>query len=429
MQDSQHKSLPLQGLRILDLTRILAGPWSTQILGDLGAEVIKVERPDSGDDTRNWGPPNLQDSKGKDRGAAYFHAANRGKKSVCIEIGTPKGQELVRDLVRQCDVVIENFKAGGLAKYGLDYESLSNIKPDIIYCSITGFGQTGPYADRAGYDFMIQAMGGLMSITGRPDDALGGEPMKVGVALTDILTGLYATIGVLAALRHRDQTGVGQHIDLALLDVQVATLANQALNFLATGRSPKRLGNAHPNIVPYQAFATKDGYIILAIGNDRQFARFCGLAERKEMAEDPLFATNPARVQNRENLVPVIEEILQKHGTDWWIEKLATYGIPAGPINDLERVFDDPQVQARGMRTQLLTRDGSTLHGIASPLNLSRTPPRDSVAAPDLGADSREILKLLLGMSEQEFDALAAAGVVDGADGLETAPEPRTSAL
>lgn len=429
MQDIQHNSLPLQGLRVLDLTRILAGPWSTQILGDLGAEVIKIERPGAGDDTRSWGPPNLQDSTGADRGAAYFHAANRGKKSVCIDIGTSKGQELVRDLVLQCDVVIENFKVGGLKKYGLDFESLSNIKPDLIYCSITGFGQNGPYADRAGYDFMIQAMGGLMSITGRPDDAPGGEPMKVGVALTDILTGLYATIGVLAALRHRDQTGFGQHIDLALLDVQVATLANQALNYLATGRSPERLGNAHPNIVPYQAFATKDGYIILAIGNNRQFARFCGLAKRQELAEDPLFATNPARVQNREKLVPVLEQILRQQGTDWWIENLAASGVPAGPINDLERVFAEPQVQARGMQTQPLARDGCTLQGIASPLNLSRTPPRDSVAAPDLGADSREVLSRLLGMSEQEFEALGAAGIVDDAKGLEPATASRTSAL
>jgi len=411
---SQQKSLPLEGLRILDLTRILAGPWSTQILADLGAEVIKIERPGSGDDTRSWGPPTLQDSTGTDRGAAYFHAANRGKKSVCIDIGTSEGQRLVRNLAQHCDVVVENFKVGGLKNYGLDYQSLSDIKPDLIYCSITGFGQTGPYAERAGYDFMIQAMGGLMSITGRPDEEPGGEPMKAGVALTDILTGLYATIGMLAALRHRDQTGVGQHIDLSLLDVQVATLANQALNYLATGNSPARLGNAHPNIVPYQAFATQDGHIILAIGNDRQFARFCKLSDQTELATDPLYATNPARVANRAMLVPILADVLTQQTTNWWIENLASAGVPAGPINDLERVFADQQVQARGMCTTPKTREGNTLRGVASPLKLSETPPQDQVAAPDLGADSRDVLSRVLGLSEQEFTDLQTAGIVDG---------------
>lgn len=417
----------LQGVRVLDLTRILAGPWSTQILADLGAEVIKIERPGTGDDTRSWGPPNITDSAGRDRGAAYFHSANRGKKSVAIDIGSEAGQDLVRALVLECDIVIENFKVGGLAKYGLDYRSLAKLKPDLIYCSITGFGQTGPYANRAGYDFMIQAMGGLMSITGRPDGQPGGEPMKVGVALTDVLTGLYATIGMLAALQHRNQTGEGQHIDLSLLDVQVAALANQALNYLATGEAPQRLGNAHPSIVPYQAFATADGHIILAVGNDRQFARFCQLAGRGELAEDARFATNPARVKNREVLVPVLQEILTKQTTDWWIAELATAGVPGGPINDLERVFADPHVRARGMQTAPASPDGTTLAGVASPLKMSATPPRETSAAPDLGEHSEEVLRNVLGLTPERLAALRQSGAIGVA--TETASSlPQTNA-
>ncbi len=404
----------LDGLRILDLTRILAGPWCTQILADLGADVIKIERPQTGDDTRSWGPPDLYDSTGTPRGAAYFHAANRGKKSVAVDIGHPKGQEIIRSMIAQSDVVIENFKVGGLKKYGLDYASLSALKPDLIYCSITGFGQTGPFAPRAGYDFLIQAMGGLMSLTGQPDGTSGAEPMKVGVALTDILTGLYATIGILAALRHRDATGEGQHIDLALLDVQVATLANQALNYLATGQSPRRLGNAHPNIVPYQAFATADGYLILAVGNDRQFERFCALAGRSDLAQDRRFATNPARVEHRETLVPILRDILLQNATDWWIDALTKAGVPVGPINDLKRVFDNPQVQSRGMQTTPNTSDGAALRGVASPLNLSATPPQDDRAAPDLGEHSLEVLRDLAGLDARTIADLHAQGVISG---------------
>lgn len=412
MLPSPQSQQSLQGVRVLDLTRILAGPWCTQILADLGAEIIKIERPGSGDDTRVWGPPNLKDSLGRDRDAAYFHATNRGKKSVEIDIATKHGQALVRELALECDVVVENFKVGGLSKYGLDYQSLSKLKPGLVYCSVTGFGQTGPYSERAGYDFMIQAMGGMMSVTGRPDSEPGGEPMKAGVALTDILTGLYSTIGVLAALRHRDQTGEGQHIDISLLDVQVACLANQALNFLATGQSPRRLGNAHPNIVPYQAVATADGHIILAVGNDRQFARFCKLTGRPELAEDPRFATNPARVENRDSLMPILQEKLSEHATDWWIAELASAGVPAGPINDLERVFADPHVMARGLQTTPVCADGATLSGVASPIKLSATPPNDTHAAPELGEHTVEVLQGILGLTHERIAELCDSGAV-----------------
>lgn len=412
MKDHQSNPQALKGIRVLDMTRILAGPWATQILADLGAEVIKVERPGSGDDTRSWGPPDLRDSDGEMRDAAYFHAANRGKKSLAIDISSDDGQAIVRALAARSDVVIENFKTGSLARYGLDYARLSEIKPDIIYCAITGFGQTGPYAERAGYDFLIQAMGGLMSITGQPEGTQGAEPMKVGVALTDVLTGLYAAIGILAALRHRDATGEGQYIDLALLDVQVASLANQALNYLATGISPGRLGNAHPNIVPYQAFAASDGYIILAVGNDRQFARFCAAAGRQELAEDARFATNPDRVRNRTVLVPILQEILQARAMDKWIEDLSAAGVPVGPINDLERVFQDPQVQARKMLIHPRTSSGTTVPGVASPLKLSATPAVTSRAAPRLGEDTDLVLTSVLGLEAEEIADLKAKGVL-----------------
>lgn len=414
-------------MRVLDLTRVLAGPWSTQILADLGAEVIKIERPGSGDDTRSWGPPNISDSAGRDRGAAYFHSTNRGKKSVAIDIGSEDGAKLVRALAMESDIVIENFKVGGLAKYGLDYQSLSSFKPELIYCSITGFGQTGPYAERPGYDFMIQAIGGMMSITGRPDGEPGAEPIKVGVALTDVLTGLYATIGLLAAIQHRNQTGEGQHIDLSLLDVQVAALANQALNYLATGQSPRRLGNAHPNIVPYQAFATADGHIILAVGNDRQFARFCKLAGQPELAEDARFATNPARVKNRTFLVPVLQALISRQTTDWWVAELAATGVPGGPINDLERVFADPQVLAREMQTAPVSADGTTTAGIASPLKMSATPPQDTTSAPDLGEHSDDVLQDILGLTIDDLTRLRQSGVIGHAPKLATTPPPPDS--
>lgn len=402
----------LAGVRILDLTRILAGPWATQILADLGAEVIKVERPGAGDDTRQWGPPNLRSDSGQDRGAAYFHAANRGKKSVAVDIAKPEGARVVAALAQQSDVVIENFKVGGLAKYGLDYASLSALKADLVYCSITGFGQTGPYADRAGYDFLIQAMGGLMSVTGQPDGTPGAEPMKVGVALTDVLTGLYSVIGILSALRHRDATGQGQHIDMALLDVQVSTLANQALSYLATGKSPGRLGNAHPSIVPYQAFATSDGHVILAVGNDGQFERFCEVAGTPGLAADPRFATNPERVRHRDALIPILQGLMSGRTMDDWIEALNKASVPVGPINDIERVFADPHILARGMHTRPVTPEGGRLHGVASPLKLSATPPISPKAAPELGVDTRAVLAALLDPASFDLDALLADGVI-----------------
>jgi crotonobetainyl-CoA:carnitine CoA-transferase CaiB-like acyl-CoA transferase len=386
----------LSHLRVLDLSRVLAGPWASQVLADLGAEVIKVERPGVGDDTRAWGPPWLGGE------SAYFLSANRGKKSITIDLARAEGQELVRRLVPLCDVVLENFKAGALEKYRLDYASLAALNPRLVYCSITGFGQTGPYRDRAGYDFLIQAMGGLMSITGEPE----GEPMKVGVALTDILTGMYAATAVLAALSHRDRTGRGQHVDLALLDVQVAMLANQGENYLVTGKPPARLGNAHPSIVPYRAFATADGHIVLAVGNDGQFARFCEVAGRSELARDPRYSTNQERVRNRVELENVLAAILAVRTSAEWIGSLETATVPCGPINDLSQVFADPQVQHRGM----LTRGPVPM--IRSPLRLSATPTRDEVPPPALGAHTDDVLMRLLGMTQAEVDALRAGGVL-----------------
>jgi len=350
----------LADVRVLELSRILAGPWAGQLLADLGASVIKVEHPD-GDDTRRWGPPFVTDSDGQPIAdlSAYFLCANRGKSSVIVDFTKPEGQEQVRRLVADCDVVIENFKVGGLAKYGLDYASLKAVKPSLVYASITGFGQDGPYAQRAGYDFMIQGMGGLMSLTGDPS----GEPLKVGVALVDVMTGLYTANAVLAALHHARQTGEGHHLDIALLDVQVATLANQALNYLVGGSAPPRLGNSHPNIVPYQVFATADGHIILAVGNDGQFARFCALAGRPELALDDRYASNPTRVAHRATLVPLLAELLKSRSSKDWLEGLEASGIPAGPINDVAQVFADPQVIARGLK---LDMDG--LPGVACPI-------------------------------------------------------------
>ena len=417
MTNPQAPAQALAGVRILDLTRILAGPWATQILADLGAEVIKIEHPNGGDDTRSWGPPYVKDEAGSDRGAAYFHSANRGKKSVVVDIAQPEGQRVLRALTKTSDVVIENFKVGGLAKYGLDYTSLCQVKPDIVYCSITGFGQSGPYADRAGYDFLIQAMGGLMSVTGQKEGTAGAEPMKVGVALTDVLTGLYAVIGILAALRHRDATGLGQQIDMALLDVQVATLANQAMNYLATGTSPKPLGNAHPSIVPYQAFEAGDGYIILAVGNDGQFKRFCEVAGLQGLAKDDRFATNPERVRNRATLIPILQGVMSGRSMDDWIGTLNAAHVPVGPINDLERVFNDPHIQARGMQTAPVAADGALLLGVASPLKLSQTPPIPPKAAPDLGADTYAVLSQLLDPGEFDIPALVAAGAVQFSKG------------
>lgn len=403
----------LSHIRVLDLSRVLAGPWCGQILGDLGAEVIKVERPGTGDDTRHWGPPYIKDAEGNEsREAAYFQSANRNKQSLTLDFTQPEGQRLVRELVAQCDVLLENFKVGGLAAYGLDYESLKAINPRLIYCSITGFGQTGPYAKRAGYDFMIQGLGGLMSLTGRPEGEEGAGPVKVGVALTDILTGLYATVGVLAALNQREQSGVGQHIDVALLDVQVACLANQAMNYLATGVSPKRLGNAHPNIVPYQDFPSADGNFILAVGNDGQFRKFCEVAGIAGLADDPRYATNKARVANRAELIPQLRQVTVFKTTAQWVDLLEQAGVPCGPINDLQQVFADPQVLARGLRLDLPNSLGSDTPQVASPLRLSATPVAYRSAPPLLGEHTDALLQRLLGVSEEAIVELRTAGVI-----------------
>ena len=392
---------PLAGFRVLDLSRILAGPWASQMLADLGAEVIKIERPGSGDDTRGWGPPYMPDAEGNSTGeSAYFHGANRGKLSVCIDMAKPRGQALIRDLAANSDVLIENFKVGGLKKYGLDYASLRAINRRLVYCSITGFGQTGPYAERAGYDFMIQAMGGIMSVTGEAD----GQPMKIGVALADVLTGLYAANAIQAALIHQRTSGEGQYIDMALLDVQVATLANQAMNYLASGVNPKRLGNAHPNIVPYQAFQTSDGYIILAVGNDAQFERFCELAGRAELAADERFRNNSDRVRNRDTLVPEVIEIMQQRSSAEWLEALNARGIPCGPINNLDQVFADPQVRHRGMQLDLEHSTAGRVASVANPIRLSNTPVEYERAPPLLGQHTDEVLASVL---ELDSDALA----------------------
>ncbi|MDG9923328.1 MULTISPECIES: CaiB/BaiF CoA-transferase family protein [unclassified Pseudomonas] len=403
----------LSHIRVLDLSRVLAGPWAGQILADLGAEVIKVERPGSGDDTRHWGPPYIKDADGNDsREAAYFQCANRNKQSLTLDFTQAEGQRLVRELAAQCDVVLENFKVGGLKAYGLDYDALKAVNPRLIYCSITGFGQDGPYAKRAGYDFMIQGLGGLMSLTGKPDGEDGAGPMKVGVALTDILTGLYATVGVLAALSAREQSGEGQYIDVALLDVQVACLANQAMNYLATGSAPKRLGNAHPNIVPYQDFPTADGDFILAVGNDGQFRKFCEVAGLPALPDDPRFSTNKARVANRAELIPLLRQTTVFKSTAEWVALLEESGVPCGPINDLAQVFADPQVQARGLHIDMRNGMGSTTPQVASPLRLSATPVDYRLAPPLLGEHTDALLQRLLGLDAEQIASLRAGAVI-----------------
>jgi crotonobetainyl-CoA:carnitine CoA-transferase CaiB-like acyl-CoA transferase len=402
----------LSHIRVLDLSRILAGPWAGQTLGDLGADVIKVERPGAGDDTRAWGPPFLKDRKGNDtRDSAYFLCANRNKKSIAVDLTLPAGQALIRKLVASCDVLIENFKVGSLKQYGLDYASLCEINPKLVYCSITGFGQTGPYADRAGYDFLMQGMGGLMSITGRADGEDGAGPMKVGVALTDILTGLYATTSILAALQSRTLTGVGQHIDLALLDVQVACLANQSMNYLYGG-SPRRMGNAHPNTVPYQDFPTADGHMILAIGNDGQFVNFCNAVGRPEWMRDPRFATNTDRVNNRSELIPLMRQITTTRSTREWIALFEKMGVPCGPINSIAEVYADPQVQARGNQIQMTHPLAGEIPLNASPMRFSETPVQYRSAPPTLGQDTRAVLAGALGLSEAAIELLIKDGVV-----------------
>ena len=394
---------------MLDLSRVLAGPWAAQLLGDLGADVVKVERPDTGDDTRAWGPPWLKDEDGVDTTeSAYFLCANRSKRSIAVDITTASGQELIRRLTAKADVVLENFKVGGLKAYGLDANSLRADNPRLVVCSITGFGQTGPYASRAGYDFLVQGMGGLMSLTGRAEGEEGAGPQKVGVALTDILTGLYATVAVQAALAERERSGLGQHIDLALLDVQVACLANQASNFLAGGVVPRRMGNAHPNIVPYQDFPTADGDMILAIGNDGQFARFCEIAGHAEWARDERFATNPQRVAHRAALIPLLRQATVMRTTREWIHALEAAAVPCGPINRIDEVFADPQVAARGLRVDLPHPLAGTVPLVANPVRLSASPIDYGRAPPLLGEHTAEVVAEWLGNDSPEAnDALA----------------------
>ncbi|QIB33597.1 CaiB/BaiF CoA transferase family protein [Ancylobacter pratisalsi] len=399
----------LSGIRVLDLSRVLAGPWATQTLGDLGAEVIKIEKPGTGDDTRGWGPPWLSDGAGEQtRESAYFLAANRNKHSVTIDMAQPEGQALIRQLAQASDVVIENFKVGGLKRYGLDAESLTALNPRLIYCSITGFGQDGPEAGRAGYDFMIQGMSGLMSVTGGPQD----EPQKIGVALVDVLTGLNAAIAILAALEQRHRTGRGQTIDVALFDVAMASLANQALNFLVGGTAPRRLGNAHPNIVPYQVFETADGHLILAVGNDGQFARFCRLADLSELASDERFTTNAARVAHRDALIPMLGAALKRQTTGEWLAMLDAAGIPAGPINTIAQAFAEPQALARGLAQALPHALGGVAPGVRSPLRLSESPTGEGLAPPVLGQDTDRVLTDILGLGDDERARLRGAGVI-----------------
>lgn len=409
----------LAGIKVLDLSRVLAGPWATQMLADLGADVIKVERPEAGDDTRHWGPPFLKDEHGNDtREASYFTACNRNKRSITVDMAHPEGQTLLRKMAAEADVVVENFKVGGLKQYGLDYDSLKALNPRLIYCSITGFGQEGPYAERAGYDLMVQAMCGLMSITGHADDQPGGGPLKVGVAVIDVFTGLYASNAILAAINARDNartgTGQGQYIDMALLDVGMAVLANQAAGFLATGKAPGRAGNIHPSLAPYQDFRSSDGNVLLAIGNDGQFARFCAAAGKPEWAQDSRFATNTARVQNRPALLALMEPLMRTRTTAEWIALLEDKAVPCGPINTIAQAFDDPQVQARGIR-KALPRDAddgiAQIATVASPMRLSATPVSYRNAPPALGQHTQQVLQEL-GLSPEEITALQSAKVV-----------------
>ena len=412
----------LDGIRILDLSRVLAGPWCTQTLADLGADVIKIERPGTGDDTRTWGPPFLQDAQGADtQEAAYYLGTNRNKRSVTCDIAQPAGQALIRELVVHCDVFVENFKVGDMARYGLDYASLRAINPRLVYCSVTGFGQNGPYADRAGYDYAIQGMGGLMSVTGERDD-LGGGPQKVGVAVADLMTGMYATVGILAALRHAEKTGMGQQVDMALLDTQVAMLANLGANYLVSGQVPGRMGNAHQNIVPYQVFevapaddGSKD-HLILAVGNDSQYVKFCAVANRPELGVNPLFAKNRDRVLNRAQLVPILEAVLRTRSKADWLAALEAAKVPCGAINNLAEVFADPQIEARGMVTQWQHPVKAGLRLVSSPLKLSETPVRapagGGLPPPQLGQHTDEVLRSVLNYSGQKLSELKTNRVI-----------------
>lgn len=410
-QPMSPQNAPLAGLRILDLSRILAGPTATQLLGDLGADVIKVEKPGAGDDTRKWGPPYLKDAGGNETTeSAYYLSSNRNKRSVTIDITHPEGQALTRRLAGECDVLIENFKVGGLTKYGLGYAQLKDDCPKLVYGSISGFGQTGPYAQRPGYDVLAQGMGGIMSITGPAD----GSPFKVGVGIADVMCGMYMATAILAALRHRDATGEGQYIDIGLLDTQVAWLINEGANYLVSGDVPARRGNAHPNIVPYQVFATADGHIILGVGNDGQYQRFCDFAGVPELATDPRFATNSLRVENREALIPLLEPILKSNPSRYWLDGLEKLTVPAGPVNNLEQVFSDPQILARGMKIEMdhPLKDDGPLALIGNPVNLSKTPVRYRRPPPVLGQHTDEVLKEVLGLDEVAITELRAEKVI-----------------
>ncbi|MBK8062691.1 MAG: CoA transferase [Betaproteobacteria bacterium] len=404
---------PLSHIRVLDLSRVLAGPWAGQNLADLGAEVVKVERPKVGDDSRAFGPPWIKDASGADtRDSAYFTSANRGKKSLTLNLSKPEGQAIVRELAAVSDVLIENYKFGDLARYGLGYEDLKKINPRLIYCSVTGFGQTGPYREHPGYDFMVQGMGGMMSVTGEPDGAPGGGPQRAGVPVADIITGMYASIAICAAIAHRAETGIGQHLDLALLDSQIALLAYQNTNFFATGAPPKRIGNLHPNIVPYQPFKTADGDVILACGNDNLYRKFCEAAGCQQLAEDPRFVSNGKRVENRLELTRLLGEVFATRGTKEWVAILEAAGVPNGPINNLAQVYEEPQVKARGIRVELEHPVAGKLPTVASPMRFSATPVEYRGAPPVLGQHTEEVLKVLLGKSEADIASLRAAGIL-----------------
>lgn len=403
----------LPDIKVLDLTRVLAGPWCTQLLADYGATVIKIEKPGVGDDTRHWGPPYLQDADGNPTSeAAYYLSTNRGKQSVTLDFAKPEGAALLRQLVQQADVLIENYKVGSLTKYGLDYASLQALNPRLIYCSITGFGQTGPYAPRPGYDFAIQGIGGLMSITGEREDLPGGGPQKVGVAVVDVMTGMYASTAILAAIANRERTGLGRHIDVALLDVQVAMLANVGMNYLVSGNLPKRWGNAHPNIVPYQAFDTAEGQIVVAVGNDSQFASFCRVLGQPQWSSDPRFATNPARVKHREQLVPLIAECLQTRRSHELAEALEAVSVPCGPINNLQQVFADQHVQARAMRSSIPHPTAGSVPQVRHPVLFSGDATVPMQAPPTLGQHTDAVLGQMLGLTATDITALRQQGLV-----------------
>jgi len=407
------KGSTLGHIRVIDLTRVLAGPWCTQLFADLGAEVIKVERPGQGDDTRTWGPPYPKDAQGKPiQDASYFFATNRGKKSLTVNIATPEGADIIRTLVKSADVLIENFKVGDMQRYGLDYDTLSQINPGLVYCSITGFGQTGPYKNRAGYDFIIQGMGGLMSVTGPHEEEAGSKPQKVGVPISDMMTGMYASSAILAALAYRDRTGEGQYIDMALLDVQVGFLANQGMNYLTTGKPPRRMGNAHPNIVPYQTFTTRDGAINLGVGNDRQFGNFCRATGLEALLDDERFTSHSSRIIHREELVPIVTKKLAEKDSDFWVTALENVGVPCGPVNDLKAVFEDAHVQARALKIELPHPAAGKIDLIANPIKFSKTPVTYRSAPPLLGQHTTAILEDTLRMSTSEIDDLKSKNII-----------------